>query len=114
MMCTYNRLKFTERMLTSFFKNTTSPYRLIIIDNGSTDGTVDFLIKTMKSNFRPEACQGMHFEFNEKNLGIAVGRNQGLKITDTYNDEWLSTLDNDIELPSHWLEDCIDIIGGKS
>jgi GT2 family glycosyltransferase len=110
MMCSYNRLNLTKRMLDSFFKHTTLPYRFIVIDNGSTDGTVDFLNQTMKNNFRPDACQGMHFQFNEKNLGIAIGRNQGLKIANTYNDEWLSTLDNDIELPPHWLEDCIEII----
>ena len=43
MFVTYNRVNFTQRMLESFFKNTTSPYHLIIVDNGSTDETVPYL-----------------------------------------------------------------------
>jgi GT2 family glycosyltransferase len=111
MFCSYNRLNFTKRMLDSFLKNTTSPYHLIIVDNGSTDGTPEYLstlhLHNMSDN---EYCQGVELKFNEKNKGIAVGRNQGLSIAKKFGDEYLSTLDNDIELPTHWLEDCIDII----
>lgn len=105
MMATYNRLELTKRMLNSFFKTTSDPYRLIIVDNGSTDGTVEYL-KDLKENCT--ALLDVHF--NEKNLGIAVARNQGLKIANKYNTRWLSTVDNDVELPQNWLSKCIDII----
>jgi GT2 family glycosyltransferase len=107
MMVTYNRLELTKRMLESFFQNTDSDYRLIIVDNGSTDGTVEWLQQLKPDTAR---CQGVHFHFNEKNMGIAIGRNQGLVISDTYKDEWLTTIDNDIDLPANWLSECLDLM----
>jgi glycosyltransferase involved in cell wall biosynthesis len=111
MFCTYNRLNFTKRMLESFLKNTTSPYHLIIIDNGSTDGTLEYLaqevahLHTINTN-----CLSVDLRFNEKNKGIAVARNQGLSIAQKFKDDYLSTLDNDIEFPANWLEDCLGIL----
>jgi GT2 family glycosyltransferase len=111
MMTTFNRLELTKRMLSSLFENTLSPYHLIIVDNGSTDGTVDWL-KNLNDNAqkRPSNCVGYTFHYNKENRGIAIGRNQGLKLSHQFNDPWLSTLDNDIELPKNWLSNCIDIL----
>ena len=110
MFVTFNRINFTQRMLESFFKNTTSPYHLIIVDNGSTDETKNYLSTIAHSHTVWPACQGVELLFNENNKGIAIGRNQCLKIAAQFNDDYLSTLDNDIELPVNWLEDCLDII----
>ncbi len=114
MFATYNRLELTKRMMGSLINNTRSAYRLIIIDNGSTDGTVEWLksISTEFLNIASDSlyCQGLDIRFNEKNWGIAVARNQGLELSDKYNDPWLSTLDNDIEFPNNWLTDCVEII----
>lgn len=107
MMCSFNRLALTQRMLESFFKTTNSNYRLIIVDNGSTDGTVDFLKQLNPEN---KWCQGLDLHFNSENKGIAIARNQGLLIANKYNDPFLCTLDNDIELPNGWLTDCVNII----
>lgn len=107
MMVTYNRLEFTKRMLANFFDNTAQPYRLIIVDNGSTDGTQDWLKEMVKHN-----TEQIHLHFNSENKGIAVGRNQGLLLADKYGqtDEYMATIDNDIELPPDWLKQCTDII----
>jgi GT2 family glycosyltransferase len=107
MMVTYNRLDFTKRMLDSFWKTTKGPFRLIIVDNGSTDGTRDFLEKMAESASSP-----VHLHFNSLNKGIAVGRNQGLLLADRYGpaDELMCTIDNDVELPENWLQQCVDII----
>lgn len=107
MFVTYNRLSLTQKMLESLFKNTNSLFRLIIIDNGSTDGTVEWLKRLTIIN---KQCISYDVSFNEKNLGIAVGRNQALVMANKYGDEWMSTLDNDVELPMGWLEECIDIL----
>jgi len=110
MFCTYNRLDFTKRMLESFLRNTTTPYHLFVVDNGSTDGTPEYLSKTLIEAKHFEHCLGVEIKFNPENKGIAVGRNQGLLMADKFKDDYLCTLDNDIELPEHWLEDCIDIL----
>jgi GT2 family glycosyltransferase len=106
MMVTYNRLELTQRMLDSFFKNTTGPHRLIIVDNGSTDGTKEWLEKLAENEIP------LHLHFNSKNEGIAVGRNQGLLLANKFgpDDEYLVTMDNDIEVTSGWLSECTDII----
>jgi len=109
MFCTYNRLAFTQRMLDSFFKNTTSPYHLIIVDDGSTDETPNWLLNLVHNHGSPH-CQEIVVHFNEQNKGIAAGRNKGLQIAERFNDDYLSTLDNDIELPANWLEDCLAVI----
>lgn len=105
MLVTYNRLDLTKRMMDSLLSNTSGYYQLFIVDNGSTDGTVEWL-KDLK-----ERCNiYIHLHFNEKNKGIAVGRNQCLKMTSECNSEFLSTLDNDIEVHEGWLEECKDIL----
>lgn len=109
MFATYNRLDLTKRMLDSLFKNTNTDFNLIIVDNGSVDGTVDYL----KSLSPINQCKTIDIIYNEKNLGIAVARNQALYQANSYQNDWLSTLDNDVGLPYNWLNDCIDIISAN-
>lgn len=107
MMVTYNRLELTKRALKSLFdiNNTKGGYRLIIVDNGSTDGTVEYL-RELK-----EQCNVVwDVQFNENNMGIAVARNQCLKLAQKYDTQWLSTVDNDVEFLPNWLEDSIKIL----
>lgn len=113
MVVTYNRLELTKIMLESLFVNTDSEFRIIIVDNGSTDGTVEWLKNGQWLNekvWNNPNCLGKDVQFNEINRGIAIGRNQCLKIADKYNDEFLSTLDNDIRFIPGWLSKSVDII----
>lgn len=105
MLVTYNRLNLTKRMLDSLIKNTDSPYRLIIVDNGSKDGTVEWLKEFSLNKSFP-----IHLHFNDENLGIAAGRNRAMKIADQFNDPWLSTVDNDVEFIPNWLSKCLDVL----
>jgi len=107
MLITYNRLPLTQRMFESFFKTVDNNYHLIIVDNGSTDGTVEWL-KQFKPNNK--YCQGVEIYFNSENKGIAIGRNQALLIANKYQDPWLCTIDNDIEFPNNWLSQCLNIV----
>jgi GT2 family glycosyltransferase len=98
-------------MMESFIKNTTSPYHLIIIDNGSIDGTPEYLNnKISHLHLNNPHCLGVELLFNEKNKGIAAGRNQGLFIAQKLGDNYLSTIDNDVEFPAKWLDDCLDVM----
>lgn len=108
MMVTYNRLELTKRMLTSLFENTDGSYRLIIVDNGSTDGTIEYLQNLKQNNEIVSELQ-----LNPVNQGIAHGRNQCLLLANKYNDEWLSTVDNDVEFHKGWLSEALDIISAN-
>lgn len=107
MFVTYNRINLTKRTLENLYQTINVPYRLIIVDNGSTDGTIEWLQSLSNDH---QLCQSVNIHLNDANLGIAIGRNQCLKIADSFNDDWLCTLDNDVELPVGWLKECIEII----
>lgn len=107
-LLTWNRLDLTQKTLDSVFANTNIPFRLIVVDNGSTDGTIEWLKAMPQDN---PLCQSYDFIFNEKNMGVAGGRNQGIKLSiDKHNDEWITILDNDIEVPANWLKEATEIM----
>jgi GT2 family glycosyltransferase len=110
MFVSYNRLELTKRFMANLRETTDVPYRLVIIDNGSTDDTRGWLAEQMTEWMEYPHCIGMDIQLNEKNLGIATGRNQALRIADQYGDPYLSTLDNDVEMPMGWLSECIDFL----
>jgi glycosyltransferase involved in cell wall biosynthesis len=45
---TYNRVEFLKQTVDSLIKTTNVPFRLVIVDDHSTDGTVDFLTKGLR------------------------------------------------------------------
>ncbi len=102
MMITWNRLDFTKKTM-EFINNTVSEdANLIIVDNGSTDGTVEYLKGLQRNN--------LYLHFNDANRGIAIGRNQALKIANEIGTDWYCTIDNDVELYDGWLGEAIEIL----
>ena len=91
---THNQLEHTKLCLQSIQQYTPQPYELILIDNGSTDGTLDYLRKYADdhSNVRIIA--------NKENLGFAAGNNQGLALA---NGNYLLLLNNDTVVTEGWL-----------
>lgn len=89
---TYNNLKYTKKFIESLYKYTTN-FELIIVDNGSTDGTVEYL-KTLKN---------IKLILNKENQGFSKGNNQGIAIAEG---EYIGFLNNDILLSPHWFEEC--------
>lgn len=109
MMCTYNRLDLTKRMMEDLFKTTKTPFNFVIVDNGSKDGTVDYLAEILPVA-KKEHNVDIYISKNSENKGIAVGRNQALKLANDLKTDWYCTIDNDVELPEGWLTECIDIL----
>ena len=89
----YNGIKLMEKFLPSVIKFTPSKYNIFIIDNGSSDGSVEFI----RSNFKKINI----VELN-KNYGYAKGYNIGLK---KINDDILCLLNNDVEVTEKWTEE---------
>lgn len=91
---TWNGLEYTRSCLESLFKNTDlSHAELIVVDNGSTDGTVEYL-KSLKW-IKPV--------FNPKNLGFVRGNNMAIGLREPANDVVLLNNDTEIHDPQ-WLE----------
>ena len=83
---TYNGLGFLTRCLASLHDFIDDPScEVIIIDNGSTDGTLDFL---------HENYPQLQLIANSENRGVAPARNQGIAVA---KGEKLLLLDNDTE-----------------
>lgn len=106
-MATYNRLNLTKLTLQSLFATADVDFELIIVDNASSDETIEY-IKTIKETYADNKYfVDLKLIQNTENKGIAYARNQGLL---NATGDWLSTIDNDVEFPEKWLSESIDIL----
>lgn len=94
-LLSWNRRHYTIPTLECLIKKTTIPHEFIFVDNGSVDGTREYL-KDMEHNTNAEKVT---YVFNKKNLGVAGGRNSGLVKA---SGEYLLTIDDDILVPDEW------------
>jgi hypothetical protein len=96
-MLTYNRLRMTRLALSRLVLNTTRPFRLLVVDNGSTDGTKEWL-----------ASAGLSFLERvfamRENLGIGRALNNALLYARSRS-RHIGRLDNDVLVPPFWLQD---------
>lgn len=92
---TFNKLEYTKKCVESIRKYTDSKtYEIIVVDNCSTDGTPQWLLK-----------QGDIVKIlNNENLGFPKGCNQGLEIATGDN---LLLLNNDVIVTPNWLPNLI-------
>lgn len=96
----YNGKEITEKFLELFASNTKSQsYNLIMIDNGSTDGTSEFL-----SSYFSDKKENITLVLNKENLGVIGGRNMGYALFLSDPTEYLCFLDNDQFVRQGWLE----------
>jgi len=90
----WNQLDYTRRCLESIVSNTHVRYELILVDNGSTDGTGEYLEKfaTGRPNVRV-----IH---NRRNLGFGPGNNVGFRAA---VGDYVCCLNNDTIVRPGWL-----------
>lgn len=93
---TWNRVDLTRLCLTSLLEKTAPGYGLTVVDNGSTDGTQNFL-QTLA-----EAHPHMRMRLLQRNMGVAVASN--LAWDDATDADFYIKLDNDVEVfDPQWL-----------
>ncbi|CAB1128376.1 conserved protein of unknown function [Candidatus Hydrogenisulfobacillus filiaventi] len=96
-MVTWNNLAHTRRCLAALEAHTDAPYELIVVDNASGDGTVDW-VRTLP---RAQGLRrGLVLLTNPENRGFAPAVNQGLAAA---GGETVCLLNNDLLLPPGWL-----------
>jgi GT2 family glycosyltransferase len=89
----FNGLRFLDPCLSSISQQSYKLYEIIFVDNGSTDGSV---------NFVRERYPGVIILAKRENLGFAGGTNAGICRS---VGEFILTLNNDTILDSHFLEE---------
>ena len=95
----FNGEQFLKECLNSIKKQNFSHYEVIIVDNGSNDGSVEYL---------NENYDEFTLIQNQENLGFATAVNQGIKAS---NAEYVFLLNNDTELEVECVSkllNCID------
>jgi GT2 family glycosyltransferase len=94
----YNALAFTARCLDSVAAHAGPDHDIVILDNGSDDGTREWLASVSLRNLRV-----MH---SDRNLGVAGGRNVLLAaiLERAYGDDLIIFLDNDVEVSPGWFD----------
>ena len=93
---TYNRKHLLQRAIDSVYNQTYPCNEIIVVDDGSTDGTAEWVQKTYPK---------ISFLFQE-NRGVSSARNAGIKAT---NSKWIALLDSDDEWLPNKLEKQIKI-----
>ena len=95
LIVSYNGLDHTRLCLDSLARNTLYPNtEIIVVDNGSTDGSTEFL--TAWAAAHPST----HVILNPHNAGFAAANNQALAAA---TGEYLVLLNNDTITPNGWL-----------
>ncbi|GFI24665.1 galactofuranosyltransferase GlfT1 [Lachnospiraceae bacterium] len=96
---TYNRKKLLLECLDAIFQQTYSISRLILIDNCSTDGTMNELVYKGYLN-HPKIT----YIKTETNIGGAGGFYEGMRKSIEYSHDWIWLMDDDT-IPSN---DCLE------
>ncbi len=100
-MLNWNGKEYTKQCIESVAENTArEKYELIIVDNGSTDGSIEMLEEMKRKKLVDVVI------LNSENKGFAGANNQGLKIA---NCKYLFLLNNDTLLEKNWLEKMIQV-----
>jgi GT2 family glycosyltransferase len=89
---TFNSIKFIKSCLDSVFNQDFQDFEVIVVDNSSKDGTVDFI----KRNYLQVSLVE-----NKKNLGAAKAKNQGIEVS---RGKWILILDCDVILEKDFLK----------
>lgn len=92
---THNKLAITRRCLPTHFRAPSRDWELIVVDNGSDDGTDDWL-EDFAGRVRAEGAQ-MSVIRNAGNIGCSTSRNQGIAAA---SGRYVAFLDNDVAVRS--------------
>ncbi|MDI6827405.1 MAG: glycoside hydrolase family 99-like domain-containing protein [Armatimonadota bacterium] len=96
----YNQLEDTKKCLESVRRYTNLPHEIVVVDNGSTDGTAEYLSE-LKDNWSSDNCRAIKIVRHEHNLGYATGNNSGIAISEG---AYVVVLNNDTVVTPGWLE----------
>ncbi len=97
----FNAVEYTKQCIESVLLQTNINYELILINNGSTDGTKEYF-KTLKRSLKPnKKLQKVTIIQSVKNLGVAKALNLGISES---AGKYICYLNNDVIVTKDWLK----------
>jgi GT2 family glycosyltransferase len=93
---TYNSGRFIKRCLESILAQQYQRMEVVVVDNASTDGTIDIL---------EQFDDFIHIVANEQNVGFAAAQNQAIALS---RGEWVLTLNPDVLLLPNFVESLVE------
>jgi GT2 family glycosyltransferase len=91
----WNGKRYLGECLSALLTQTYSPCEIILVDNGSDDGSVDFVA---------ERFSQVRIIENGENLGFAAGNNVAIRVA---RGDYIVTLNNDTRAEPNWLEELV-------
>ncbi|MBL7909548.1 MAG: glycosyltransferase family 2 protein [Bacteroidia bacterium] len=101
LILSYNGKKLLDDSVTSYLENDYANFNVVVIDNGSTDGTLDYV----NENWR-----GVYVLRTEKNLKYSGGFNFGLDYA--FNKEkadYVLVTNNDVKVDKHVISELVKV-----
>ena len=92
----WNGRHYLQPCLDAVFAQTFSDFDIIVVDNGSTDGSADLV---------RQRYPGVRLMVNQHNRGFAAGNNQAIRAS---RSDFVATLNNDTQVEPQWLEALVD------
>ncbi|KUO96285.1 glycosyltransferase family 2 protein [Ferroacidibacillus organovorans] len=99
----YNTKKLLLTCLESIHKHTDEPHHIYIVDNGSTDGSVERLARI--------DCSHLNVIANSRNTGYAVACNQGIRAGQS---PFILLLNSDVIVTQGWLSPLLECMNTDS
>lgn len=96
----WNGIKHLEYCIPSLLKTDYPSYKIIVVDNASSDGSVGFLKKKY-----PDVTVIQ----NKENLAWAGGNNVGIRYAIKNGFTYVALVNNDIEVDSRWLKEAVGV-----
>lgn len=101
----WNGVNDTLLCLNSLLKQSYKDFKIVVVDNGSTDNSKKLLEEYQKKN--PEK---INLIYNPKNFGFAGGVNTGIEWALNDNFEYVALFNNDAEADKDWLKQLVEAV----
>jgi GT2 family glycosyltransferase len=103
----WNGKKLLRKCFDTFYRNTTKvDCRVVVVDNASSDGSVEML---------REAYTDVHVIGNFENTGFSIANNQGIKYALSLGSKYVLLLNNDVEITEpNWLQELLSVFESDS
>lgn len=98
----WNGIKFLENCFRSVFAQTYADYKVVFVDNGSTDGSIAFV----KENYPRAEIIAL-----DKNYGFSVANNMAMRKALEAGAEYIALLNNDTKAATNWLAEMASVMG---